>query len=914
MKIIIFLGFLIISFNCELTRQSGDVLKRERIFIEAHRGVSRGQTNHNTKEAIINSINNGVEAFETDVWLTSDKILVLNHDGNINNYDCNNNNPLKNINQLKWSELKDCETKEGKYKMPLLEEIMKITKGKIFMNLEIKDEQDEVWEKIEDLIEKYKYYDQISISSFQTKYFQKVEDYNNKYNRTIVFGFLCWNIFGVVTEHIYNINKPNHQISVNAKFILNNKKFVKEAHDKGMTVGVYFFSESRQYYDLFEIGVDVIITDYPLEVARQLNIYYSNDSYLEGCKSFEKNEYNIFSCILCENGYHLVLIREQNRKLCKLKYEIDPDLYTKDNFDVYQEKNIFGIKMLFSPFDKSAICQKNGKTIFYFEWRFDLYGYDFYERKFILKIPANEKEKYSKLTEKHIKKLDFSEIQIFIDNNLINKNDFLCIDLYDVVYFNIYNVMGAHCYFIYNGEKKNYYTVEFKLFDAKYLSFVTYESKYLDNIDSWRKSDKIYFYSSDDSSSLCSKIKDPFQERISCINKINNCMYCENENMCKKCNFGFTLFNEQCLPLINFENNLKYFTSDNGINYYTCSSMINNCEECSYDDFSFNKFLCSKCSNGFNLSETYECIDNIKIEPTEKIKIPLKIIFLGFANYKYIRGYKIVYFYTYLVYVKATVYAQTISIKTNIKYKIGLRTLQDSEDKDSLCTLVDNEFGIKKKYNCTIDTNGEEIENIEVDKNVEIKDDNIEISNIEVNPIAIKQMNDLQNIGDEDPFSKNLYILNNSTTAVDNNKKLVNITGYIEDKHFNYTKLNLQISLLTNLGEKIENISCDSIKFNDSIYTLQCRTNKTMNGQLNNGFSDLGNDNLIINFLDGEKKNLNFEEKENENITKIIPKKESSGGLSAGGIMVIVICSVAFIIFVSTLIIYFAKKKKREKC
>ena len=64
--------------------------------------------------------------------------------------------------------MKDCETKEGKYKMPLLEEIMKITKGKIFMNLEIKDEQDEVWEKIEDLIEKYKYYDQISISSFQT--------------------------------------------------------------------------------------------------------------------------------------------------------------------------------------------------------------------------------------------------------------------------------------------------------------------------------------------------------------------------------------------------------------------------------------------------------------------------------------------------------------------------------------------------------------------------------------------------------------------------------------------------------------------------------------------------------------------------------------------------------------------------
>lgn len=38
-----------------------------------------------------------------------------------------------------WSEIKDLKTMYG-YNVPLLEDIMSITKGKIFMNLELKDD------------------------------------------------------------------------------------------------------------------------------------------------------------------------------------------------------------------------------------------------------------------------------------------------------------------------------------------------------------------------------------------------------------------------------------------------------------------------------------------------------------------------------------------------------------------------------------------------------------------------------------------------------------------------------------------------------------------------------------------------------------------------------------------------------
>ena len=72
--------------------------------------------------------------------------------------------------------------------------------------------------------------------------------------------------------------------------VLKVTEFVEEVHDKGMTIGVYFYVETNntQYYNLFEVGVDVIITDYPIRVANQLNDYNSNSIELEVCKNKKK--------------------------------------------------------------------------------------------------------------------------------------------------------------------------------------------------------------------------------------------------------------------------------------------------------------------------------------------------------------------------------------------------------------------------------------------------------------------------------------------------------------------------------------------------------------------------------------------------------------------------------------------------
>ena len=58
--------------------------------------------NHNTKEAILNSIENNVETFETDAWLSTDKKVFLFHDEKIKL----EGKDEDKVNSFSWDELK----------------------------------------------------------------------------------------------------------------------------------------------------------------------------------------------------------------------------------------------------------------------------------------------------------------------------------------------------------------------------------------------------------------------------------------------------------------------------------------------------------------------------------------------------------------------------------------------------------------------------------------------------------------------------------------------------------------------------------------------------------------------------------------------------------------------------------------
>jgi hypothetical protein len=66
------------------------------------------------------------------------------------------------------------------------------------------------------------------------------------------------------------------------------------------------------------------------------------------------------------------------------------------------------------------------------------------------------------------------------------------------------------------------------------------------------------------------------------------------------------------------------------------------------------------------------------------------------------------------------------------------------------------------------------------------------------------------------------------------------------------------------------------IRLNEEEYTLQCNSNDEIKGDLKGAFSELNNENLIVNFLDNSDNSFNFttiedieeENKEEENINK----------------------------------------------
>ena len=274
-----FLVFLIIvslSYKYILKRKAFDEFKPHKVFIEAHRGVNR-EIFENTKESILLSMKYGLDSFETDCWLSKDNVLVLVHGGYIGDYSGFYNSDYMVVNSS-WDELSKARTKRGNYPLPRLEDIMKLTKNKIFMNLEIKDWRvDQVFPKIIELLEKYDYFDQIAISSTYHEYYQKIAEFNqnNTYGKKISFGF----VYGEKSNSsYYPYNFGNN--TLNLIWTKINKNLCNLAHANGMAIAVWFYmgvNETEQILKhLFDSGIDILCTNDPRKAKKFRYKYYKH--------------------------------------------------------------------------------------------------------------------------------------------------------------------------------------------------------------------------------------------------------------------------------------------------------------------------------------------------------------------------------------------------------------------------------------------------------------------------------------------------------------------------------------------------------------------------------------------------------------------------------------------------------------
>ena len=266
-------------------RKAFDEFKPHKVFIEAHRGVNK-QKFENTKESIELAIKYGLDSFETDLWLTKDNVGVLVHGGGFGDIRHYYNASYK-VMFTNWAQLSTLHTKRDNLKMPKLEDIMKLTKNKIFMNLEIKDPRvDIVFPYIIKLIEKYNYFDQISISSFNHNYYKKIVEYNNnnKLGKKLAFGFLYGG--GSNSKH-YPFHVPYNTLNLYWKKVT--KHICDKAHANRMAVFAWFYMGENEtnaiYKRLFDYGIDIICSNFPLRAKKYRDLYYKK----RGLKSSKTN-------------------------------------------------------------------------------------------------------------------------------------------------------------------------------------------------------------------------------------------------------------------------------------------------------------------------------------------------------------------------------------------------------------------------------------------------------------------------------------------------------------------------------------------------------------------------------------------------------------------------------------------------
>jgi len=237
----------------------------KRPFIESHRGcVHQNELEkENTIAAFTKAIKIGCDSIEIDVWLSCDKIPIVIHGsekGEI--HETSNGRGL--INHLTYLEISRLRTKgSDPQPIPTLGEVFSLCKDKIFLNIEIKDENyTECFEVILNEIHRHQFKSQCAISSFNHKYWEEIKK-SNEVDK-IEFGFLFYS-----NEHIdisFDPEKRNSTLNLYYKDIT--EEFVKKAHQNNFGVHVWFENEDQESEEIFEIlfncGVDVVCTNSPM--------------------------------------------------------------------------------------------------------------------------------------------------------------------------------------------------------------------------------------------------------------------------------------------------------------------------------------------------------------------------------------------------------------------------------------------------------------------------------------------------------------------------------------------------------------------------------------------------------------------------------------------------------------------------
>ena len=231
------------------------------IQITAHRGSSR-EAPENTMAAMTKAVDDLADFVEIDVQETKDGVVVLGHDASLKRVSGIN----RPINFYTFEELQQLDV--GKWfspdyegeKIPSLEEVMEYCKGRVSINIEIKDLGigSMLPDKVVELIQKHQMREQCVVTSVRFSYLSRIKELDPE----IRTGYIISAAYGD-----YYSSDMIDFISLRSSFV--SERLVEAAHERGKAVHAWTVNSKSEMERMKMLGVDNIITDYPV-LAREI--------------------------------------------------------------------------------------------------------------------------------------------------------------------------------------------------------------------------------------------------------------------------------------------------------------------------------------------------------------------------------------------------------------------------------------------------------------------------------------------------------------------------------------------------------------------------------------------------------------------------------------------------------------------
>lgn len=256
--------------------------RRTPIKIEGHRGAGLLEP-ENTLKAFQRAIDLEIDGVELDVWLSKDGIPIVVHgteDGLVHFKDTSLTTMVVNVHS---KDLKDWKLPNDET-IPTLEEVLLLCKGKIKVNIELKEENERIVKPTLGLVIKMDMLDQVVFSSFLHTHKDKLEEVKRELNvaNNLEFGFLVWQLQDF-SQYVHKAMSGDC-LSIDIELLMKHEAFILEeiskAREKQMKIKFYFGFEIDEndtvYRKLEDLKVDTLIINHPLKTLDFVNspIYF----------------------------------------------------------------------------------------------------------------------------------------------------------------------------------------------------------------------------------------------------------------------------------------------------------------------------------------------------------------------------------------------------------------------------------------------------------------------------------------------------------------------------------------------------------------------------------------------------------------------------------------------------------------